>query len=83
MTKPRINVTLKTTQTLGKIQVCEYVPLKSKPHLLWPSKRRGIKIKTSHIRWGQVGVCNNRGLGLTKIAKGEYCNILDQINVST
>ena len=33
-TKPGIHVTPKTTRTLEKVQVCEYVPGKSKLHLL-------------------------------------------------
>ena len=43
MTKPGIDVTFKTTRILGKTQVCEYVPRKSKLHLLWPLTRCGIK----------------------------------------
>ena len=31
-------------------QVCEYVPRKSKLHLMRPRTRRGIKSITSHIR---------------------------------
>ena len=37
MTKPRINVTRKTTRTLAKTQVCEYVSGKSKLHMMWPA----------------------------------------------
>ena len=51
---PAINVTLKTTRTLGNTPVCEYVPGKSKLHLLWPRTRRGINSITSQIRWGQI-----------------------------
>ena len=41
---PGENVTFKTTRTLGKTQECEYVPGKSKLHLVWPRNRREIKI---------------------------------------
>ena len=52
-TKPAITVTLKTTRTLGKTQVCEYVPGKSNLHLLSPRTRRGIEdvMCQSQIDW--------------------------------
>ena len=58
VTKPGINVTLKTTRTLGETQVCEKVPGKSKLRMLWSCTRRGIKNITSH---------HNRSLWTTSI----------------
>ena len=49
MAKPGLIVTLKTTRTLGKTQVCEQVHEKNKLHLLWTRIRRGIKTSLYYL----------------------------------
>ena len=70
--------------TLGKTQVCEWVPGKSKLHMLWPHTRHVIKNITSHpVMSNPVYVIlTNKGLGHTKLWKGSII-MLWQIIAST